>query len=274
MQLCKKGITWLTASIVFGISLALSFADVKELARVNDYVISESDYKQRIALLPSNARPRTDADKERFLNKLVEEELMVREAEKMNLQKTEDYKFKMEVMRRDLLDHLYLEQFLGEKNTEANQKEYYEKNKDKYKSSEMVKLSIIKLKSEKEAEDIFKRASEGEDFAELAKKYSQGPGAQNGGDLGFRAKKALRKDFADVAFTMKKGEIKGPIKTLDGYHVIKLTDYREEGIAKFEDVKRRVFNDYARQLMEEKMSELRKAAKIQINSAELSNLKN
>jgi parvulin-like peptidyl-prolyl isomerase len=270
MKFIRKSMTWVTAVIVFGISLAL--ANSKELAKVNDYAISDNDFQQRVALLSLKARPSSDAEKEKFLNKMIDEELLVREAEKVNIQEKEDYKRRVEIFRREFLVTLYMDQFLREKGTEASQKEYYEKNKERYKGPEMVKLSIIRLKSEEEAKDIFKRVSEEEDFAELAKKYSQAPGAQNGGDLGFREKRGLRKEFADVAFSMKKGEIKGPIKTSDGYYIIKLTDHREEGIAEFEMVKRRVFNDYAKKITEEKISDLRKAAKIQINSAELSNL--
>ena len=83
----------------------------------------------------------------------------------------------------------------------------------------------------------------------------------------------MRKEIGDVAFSMKKDELSGVIKAADGYYIIKLTDRREEGIEKFENVKTRVSSEYVRKLLEDRISELRKAAKIQIDTAELNNLK-
>ncbi len=65
----------------------------------------------------------------------------------------------------------------------------------------------------------------GEDFAELAKKYSEDPGtAKNGGDLGFFSRRQMVPEFDQVAFNLNVGEISDIIKTQFGYHIIKLTD--------------------------------------------------
>ena len=73
------------------------------------------------------------------------------------------------------------------------------------------------------AEAILKRAQGGEDFAKLAKEFSQDPGsAQQGGDLGWSERKVFVAPFADAAFSMKEGEIRGPVKTQFGYHILKL----------------------------------------------------
>jgi peptidyl-prolyl cis-trans isomerase C len=267
MRSLRYCIALLIVSLIFGMTLAFS----SELAKVDNVVITEKDLKQRIELLPE--RSRRNIDKEKLLDKLIDEELLVREAKKLNFHKKEDYKSRIDSIERELLVDLYLRQFLKDNNTEANQKNYYEKNKEKYKNPEMVRISVILLSSEEEAKNIIKKAEEGQDFAELARKYSKGPASEKGGDYGFRSRRTLQKELADVAFSMKKGEIKGPIKTRDGYYIIKLTDRKEEGIAKFEDVKAMVANEYARELIKDKITELRKAAKIHIDTAELKNLK-
>lgn len=265
-----KRFGYYVALLVIGITFGISFADKKELAKVDGFVITDSDLTKRIGLLPE--RGRVSIDKEKFLNKLIDEELLLREAQKLNLHDREDYKLNVETYKREFLVNFFLQQLLKEKNTEESQKKYYEANIEKYKSLEMARLSVITVKSEDEAKEILDKAKGGEDFAELAMKYSQGPAAKKGGDFGFRAKKGLRKDFANVAFSMKVGEISGLIKAEDGYHIIKVTDHKEEGIAKFEEVKNKIASEYANKLIEEKISELRKAVKINIDSAELKNL--
>jgi peptidyl-prolyl cis-trans isomerase SurA len=77
------------------------------------------------------------------------------------------------------------------------------------------------------ANECLVRAKSGEDFTSLARKYSQEPGAERaGGDLGFFTADQMVKSFSDAVFSMKSGEIRGPVKTQYGYHVIKLLDIR------------------------------------------------
>src|SRR5580658_487728 len=68
-----------------------------------------------------------------------------------------------------------------------------------------------------QAESILKRAQAGEDFSKLAKEFSQDPGsAQQGGDLGWSERKVWVAPFADAAFSMSVGDIRGPVKTQFG----------------------------------------------------------
>ncbi len=77
------------------------------------------------------------------------------------------------------------------------------------------------------AEAILKQAESGANFAKLAEKYSQDPGsAKQGGDLGWNDRSAWVKPFAKAAFSMKVGQIMGPVKTQFGYHIIKLVGIR------------------------------------------------
>src|SRR5579859_8073694 len=88
------------------------------------------------------------------------------------------------------------------------------------------------------AEGILKRVQAGEDFSALAKEFSQDPGsAQQGGDLGWSERKVWVAAFADAAYSMKVDEIRGPVKTQFGYHILKLMGIRPATVKTFEQAK-------------------------------------
>src|SRR5271170_1849423 len=97
------------------------------------------------------------------------------------------------------------------------------------------------------AEGILKRAQAGEDFAKLAKEFSQDPGsAAQGGDLGWSERKVFVGPFADAAFSMKVDEIRGPVKTQFGYHILKLDGIQPPAVKTFEEAKAELETEYKR----------------------------
>ena len=103
--------------------------------------------------------------------------------------------------------------------------------------------AAVKLK----AEGILKRAQGGEDFSKLAKEFSQDPGsAAQGGDLGWAEKKVFVGPFADAAFSMKVDEIRGPVKTQFGYHILKLDGIQPPAVKTFEQSKAELETEYKR----------------------------
>jgi len=74
------------------------------------------------------------------------------------------------------------------------------------------------------AEEVLAKVKAGEDFATLAKQYSQDTTASNGGDLGLFGKGKMVPEFETAAFALKVGEVSGLVKTVYGYHIIKVTE--------------------------------------------------
>jgi peptidyl-prolyl cis-trans isomerase D len=124
--------------------------------------------------------------------------------------------------------------------TDDHVKDFYEQNLDQFKVPEKVEARHILIKvdenadeavvetARKQALEIYEKAAKGQDFSELAKELSQGPSRDNGGYVGIFDKASMVKPFGDKAFSMKPGEISKPIKTMFGWHIIKV-------MAKFED---------------------------------------
>jgi len=74
----------------------------------------------------------------------------------------------------------------------------------------------------KKADALLARLKKGEDFGELARKYSEGPSAPKGGELGLMSRGDLVKEFEEVAFNLNPGEISGIVRTQFGLHIIQL----------------------------------------------------
>ncbi|MBN2017146.1 MAG: peptidyl-prolyl cis-trans isomerase [Candidatus Cloacimonetes bacterium] len=113
---------------------------------------------------------------------------------------------------------------------------YYEDHLDEYEEKPQRKYRYVKIpltpspedvkNSEDKINKVYEYAIAGEDFAELAREYSEGPSGPEGGDLGYFPKGKMVKEFEDAAFAMKVGEISKPVKTQFGWHVILVTDRR------------------------------------------------
>lgn len=130
--------------------------------------------------------------------------------------------------------------------------QYYESHIEEFTTEKTVQARHILLKLDEDADEetvaarkekaleIYKMATEGQDFAELAKKYSEGPSRDKGGDLGAFKKGAMVAPFGDKAFSMKAGEISEPVRTKFGWHIIKVEKINEGGTQSLDEVKDRI----------------------------------
>lgn len=79
----------------------------------------------------------------------------------------------------------------------------------------------ILVKTPETAEQVLQQLLAGADFGELARKYSIGPNAKKGGDLGYFYRGDFQPEFEEAIFKLKPGEISGIVKTSLGYHIFK-----------------------------------------------------
>lgn len=164
--------------------------------------------------------------------------------------------------------------------SDAECRDFYDKNPDKFKQDEAVRASHIlfrvdenadaatKKKAMDQAQAVLKEARAGADFAELAKKHSADGSAQQGGDLNFFTKGQMVPAFDQAAFSMKPGEISDIVTTQFGYHIIKVTDRRAASTVPFDQVSARIKEFLTEQQKQKKADDfiqsLKQKAKIEV----------
>jgi peptidyl-prolyl cis-trans isomerase D len=143
-------------------------------------------------------------------------------------------------------------------------REYYDENIESFETPKTVEARHILIKVDQNADPktvkkakeralkIMKLAREGKNFAELAKKYSEGPTRDKGGYLGTFKKEAMVKPFSDVAFSLKAGEISEPVRTRFGWHIIKVEKVNKASTTSFDDaekgIRKKLSEDMAKSL--------------------------
>ncbi|MFV3316953.1 SurA N-terminal domain-containing protein [Pseudomonas sp. NY15374] len=108
-------------------------------------------------------------------------------------------------------------------------------------------------------EEIQQRLSKGEDFAKLAKEFSQDPGsAANGGDLGFAGPGVYDPAFEDALYKLSKDQVSAPVRTEYGYHLIKLLGVEAPEVPTFASLKDKLTHELKTQQVEQKFVEVTK----------------
>ena len=128
---------------------------------------------------------------------------------------------------------------------------YYDTNLSQYQTPGQVRAShiLLRIGEDDEAEvaaraaSLAARARSGEDFAALAREFSEDEGtAASGGDLGTFGRGRMVPEFEAAAFSMTPGEVSDPVQSAFGYHVILVTEAEEEVTEPFEDVREAIAN--------------------------------
>ena len=143
------------------------------------------------------------------------------------------------------------------KPNEEEVKVFYEQNQNRWSVPEERRASHILLEfgddkaaALKKAEALLAEAkADPSKFGELAKANSVDTGSANdGGDLSYFGRGVMVKPFEDAVFAAKKGDIVGPVESEFGYHIIYVTDVRDQHVKKFEEVRGEIEREYVEQM--------------------------
>jgi peptidyl-prolyl cis-trans isomerase C len=199
------------------------------LANVNGIGISSDRLEQRIQTLSTQEqqRAKTPQGMRIVLQQIIAEEVLYQEAQRNHIGRLTPVLDRIEQARREAMVGEMASRMLQAQGDIEAVRAHYNAHKQDYKRVRASHIVTNSIDGIKEARSML---GEGMDFAAVAKKFSTDPSAaSNGGDLGFFTHQMMVPAFADVAFSMKVNELRGPVKTQFGYHLIKLVDIQSPG---------------------------------------------
>lgn len=268
-----KKFSLVVAALVAGASLNAAVVATVNGKNITDTQINEDLAQilggQSISSLPA-------PQKQGIIQDYIANQLILDEAKKQNLEKSELYKKALENAQNEILINLYQKKIFDSlKVDNAKVKAIYDKNKAQYVRPAGVRARHILVKSEKEAKDIINELKDlkgnelVQKFAQTAAAKSIDGSAQQGGELGWFSAQDMVKPFSDAAFSLKNGEIsKNPVKTEFGYHIILKEDSQPRTQLTFDQVKAGIENELKlvelRQAMAKKAQELYSKAKVEL----------
>jgi peptidyl-prolyl cis-trans isomerase C len=136
--------------------------------------------------------------------------------------------------------------------SDAEAKDFYDKNQDKFKEEEQVRASHILVKVDEKADaatrqkarakidGVLKQVKAGGDFAKLAQANSDDGSASQGGDLNYFNKGTMVPAFDKVAFELKPGQVSDIVETQFGYHIVKVVDRKSGRTVPFEEAQGKI----------------------------------
>lgn len=222
--------------LFFGLLILLNFAsyaqtDTKEvLFTINNkpYYTDEFAriYKKNIDLVKDDSQK----DLDKYLELFIGYKLKINKANKLGLENNPKYKSELASYRTQLAKNYITDT----KVTKELIEEGYNRSLKEVRAAHILlnleenAVPADTLKIYNQILDIRKKALGGEDFAKLAKQFSQDPSAkENSGDLGYFSAFRMVYPFESAAFKTKKGEISMPVRTRYGYHIVKVLDIRD-----------------------------------------------
>jgi len=208
------------------------------LASIGKSKITMEDFNERIANLPAQYREIIRKRKKEYLDELVDNTLLYQEALRKKVSSEKDVKKVLEAARKKILVARLLKDEVDDVIVIENDEivNFYYANQSKYLEPEVFRASHILVFSRKDAKEILEALRRGADFDETAKSKSMDPTAQNGGDIGYFAKGQLMPKFEEACEALEIGEVSTVVKTKLGYHLIKLTDRKEQELKPIDEV--------------------------------------
>jgi peptidyl-prolyl cis-trans isomerase C len=252
------------------------------LAKVGNVTITQADYDREFTALPDYAQQmfKGSEGRENFLNEIVKKEILYQEALKKGLDKTPEFKQKVEEFKKlTLISELIGQEIMAKaKVSDQDVKDYYDKHKEDFAPTTQIRASQIVVKTEDEANNILARLKKGEKFETLAGELSlDKESARHGGDIGFFGRGQMAPEFERAAAGLKIGQVSQPVETSSGYVIIKVTAKKKGPVLEFDRVKeiiaQKLSGERQKEAFDKYIESIRKNYPVTINKEALQAMK-
>ena len=199
-----------------------------------------------------------------LIDRAITERALVSAARSAGLDKDDEVRRRIRRAEEQELQQALLTREVAGKVTDDAIRARYEQETAKRQGEPEVHARHILVPTEAAAREAMAEVAKGADFAEVAKRRSTGPGAQQGGDLGFFKKGDMVPEFAEAAFALQPGQVSSaPVRSPFGWHVIKVEERRAAAAPSFEDAKPQLQRQMLEEGVEAMVQRVRSAAKIE-----------
>lgn len=174
-----------------------------------------------------------------ILEELIAQKLLLLDATRNLYEREAAFKEQLARVKEDLLINYAVGKVVsGVRVTDDEAKKYFEDNAEQFMGQEQVSASHILVDSEDKANELLAKITAGEiSFEDAAREHSTCPSSQQGGSLGEFGRGQMVPEFDTACFEMEVGEVKGPVQTQFGYHLIRLDGKKAAEPLHFGDVR-------------------------------------
>ena len=265
-------------TLVFTVFLVLGTPNSKAavLATVGEQNLTDDKIKKELTNLNGEQKKRFNGEvstRKGLVENWVNSEVLLQAAKKAGLDRDDDYKRAFDAFQRQYLSAKYLKSSLDSKITNAAVEKFFNENKTFFDTTKVCASHIV-VTSAEDAKKIYEQAkAKGANFEQLAKKNSMDPTVQeNKGNLGCFTREQMVPEFTAAAFSMKKGEVRGPVQTMYGFHVIKVNDIKTGKVPNFAEVEAKAKETLGLKLQSELLNDLRTKSNVKVNDEEIKKL--
>jgi peptidyl-prolyl cis-trans isomerase C len=172
-----------------------------------------------------------------LLDQIIAGRAVTAAARRAGLDRDEEVRARIRRAEEQELQQAWLTREIGTRVTDDAVRARYQQDIANRPAEEEVRARHILVRTETEARAALAEVRGGADFAEVAQRRSTGPGARDGGDLGFFRRGDMVPEFAEAAFALRAGQVaENPVRSQFGWHVIKVEERRRAAAAPFEEV--------------------------------------
>ncbi len=235
------------------------------VAKVNGEDIMRSDVFNFISNLPEQVRQMPIQNLFPLaLEQVINNRVIASKAGGASLEADPEVEKLLTQAKEQIVRNVYIERQISEELTQKKLLKAYQDLLEQIGDVEETKARHILVEDEAKAKEVIAKLDEGANFEELAKEFSTGPSAQNGGELGWFAQGEMVAEFSDAAFALKPGSYsKEPVQTQFGWHVIQVEERRTRPEPEFEAVKPQLEAQLRQAVLNELVENWQKEAKIQ-----------